>query len=279
MHTPLRPVFIVLALLGAAAVPAQAATTTTTGPLTLSVSGPDQVAVGQSIALTVTTTNTSAVILRTVELGISFPQANARLVAPVANPDLCARGGNGGVSMGISCLIGDLQPGASSAITFGLDPLVAGTLGINAGATYFNNAVFETVQDGLSIPVAPAPTDVQISGSASTGSPLLGSTFSYNFQVKNGSGQPAYGVSFTDSVPQAETPLGAFTSSGAPCTISAQDVSCAIGDLAVGAQVTVTLTVRAPSVAGSLTNTASAFATNADTNLSNNTVGVTVTAK
>jgi hypothetical protein len=280
MMGSLRSLASAAALLGAAMVaPAQAATNTTSGALTLSVSGPDQAAVGQSITMTLTATNTSSVTLTSAELGVGFSQASAKLVAPAPNPDLCGRGGNGGVSMGISCFIGDLQPGTSTTITFGLQPQAAGTLNITTAASFFMNGVWQTVPGGLSIPVAPAPTDVQISGSASTGSPQVGSSFRYVFQVKDGSGQPAYGVSFTDTLPQTESLLGAFASTGAPCSISGATATCSLGDLAAGGQATVTINVQAPSTLGSLTDTASAYATNADTDLANNSVAVTVSVK
>jgi uncharacterized repeat protein (TIGR01451 family) len=263
----------------AVALPAEAATNTTNGSLTLSISGPDQTAVGQPMTVTLAVTNASTVPLTSTQVGVGFPQASAKLVAPLANPDLCARGGSGGVSTGVSCFIGDLQPGDTTTISFGLQALTAGTLTLNASAGFFQSGIWLTESTELAIAVAPAATDVQISGSATTGSPQAGAIFYYVFQVKNGSGQPAYGVAFTDAIPQAESLLSASISSGVPCSISGGNVSCSLGDLGVGSQVTLTIGVRAPATLGSVTDSASAYATNADTNLSNNTVAVTVNVK
>jgi uncharacterized repeat protein (TIGR01451 family) len=226
-----------------------------------------------------TATNTTSGTLSSVSIGAGFLQASAKVVAPLPNPDLCARGGNSGVQQGFSCFVGDLQPGGSASITFGIQPLAAGTLTINGSASFTSAALWQTTSADLSIPVGPAATDVQISGSASTGSPAPGSLFRYVFQVKNGSGQPAYGVTFSDSVPASEIPLGVFTTSNAPCSISGDIATCNLGDLPVGGQVTVTLSVDAPAVTGAVSDSASAYATNADTNPNNNTVSVTVNVK
>ena len=69
---------------------------------------------------------------------------HAKLVSTVPNPDLCGRGANGGTTTGIACFIGDVQPGASETITFGLQPLSTGTLAINAAASFFDNALWQT---------------------------------------------------------------------------------------------------------------------------------------
>ena len=139
--------------------------------------------------------------------------------------------------------------------------------------------VFQRNTTTLTIPVAPAPTDVQITGFASTGSPAAGTNFHYTFQVKNGGAQPAYGVVFTDAVPAGETLIVVGTDTFAPCTIANGTATCALGDLAVGSQVLINVGVAAPTTAGTLTNTGSANATNGDTQPKNNSVSVVVQVK
>ena len=95
-----------------------------------------------------------------------------------------------------------------------------------------------TVPAVLSVPVNPAPTDVQVTGSASTGSPPVGSDFSYTFQVKDNGPWPAPGVTFADTVPSTLGLIG-VTSSLGTCSTVGSTVSCDFGDMAVGSQANV----------------------------------------
>ena len=119
-----------------------------------------------------------------------------------------------------------------------------------------------------------------MTGFASTGSPTVGSTFTYTFQVKDNGPQPAPGVSFADVIPADETFVSASTNlAGQTCALSAGQVSCSLGDLAVGAQANVTLTVIAPSTPTMITDTATVSMTVTDLKPSNNSVAVTVQVK
>lgn len=257
----------------------RAATSTAGGPVTVTIAGPDQGSVGQSLSLLLTVTNPSATTaLTSVTLGASFPQS-AKLVAPLPNPDLCGRAGSGGTTMGFSCFIGTLAPGAAASIPFGLQPGVAGTLTVQAGGSGFLAGVFTSSSTSLSIPIAPAPTDVQVSGSASTGSPSAGASFSYTFQVKNGGNQPAYGVSFSDTLPAGETLTAVNANNFAPCTVSGNTASCSLGDIAVGGQVLVVINALASTTPATYADTASAWPTNGDVQPSNNSVNVTMQVK
>jgi len=57
--------------------------------------------------------------------------------------------------------------------------------------------------------IAPAATDIQITGSASNGSPTVGSTFTYTYQIKNAGPWGTYGgLTFTDTLPPSLTFVG-----------------------------------------------------------------------
>src|SRR5437868_1627333 len=51
--------------------------------------------------------------------------------------------------------------------------------------------------------------DLQVSGSASTGSPIAGQPFNYIFQVRNSGPEDAGGATFTDQLPAGTTFVGA----------------------------------------------------------------------
>lgn len=138
-----------------------------------------------------------------------------------------------------------------------------------------NGGVFENNSVTLNLQVSPGPTDVQVTGSASTGSPTLGSAFSYVFQVKNNGPQGAYDVAFDDALPSSVTATGVSSDTGT-CALSVNAVDCSLGLFAVGGQAKFAVAALAPTVTASVTNTATATMSNPDRNPANNAVSVTV---
>src|SRR4029077_3822289 len=131
-----------------------------------------------------------------------------------------------------------LDPGATLAIQFRIRPNVAGSVTYGAsvvGSTFPNNAANDTED------VAPGATDVQVTGSSNNGSPPVGSTFNYTFQVKNNGPIPAGGITFDDTVPAALQLVGNPTSDIGSCTANtvSNSVHCDIANLGVGEQSTI----------------------------------------
>jgi len=122
--------------------------------------------------------------------------------------------------------------------------------------------------------------DLQISGSASTGSPNAGSSFSYTFQVKNSGPESAAAATFGDALP-AGVGFNAATVNGATgaCTFADPVVSCDLGSLASGAQAVIVVNAYAPTVVGTYSDTGSTSSGTADPNPANNGVTVTVQVK
>ncbi len=108
----------------------------------------------------------------------------------------------------------------------------------------------------------------------------VGATFQYVITVTNNGPQDATGVVMTDPVPGNLPPLMVIASE--TCTrivdidSGATTLSCAIGALANGASTQIKFNVT-PTVAGSLTNTASVAGSSTDNNPSNNSASVTTT--
>jgi uncharacterized repeat protein (TIGR01451 family) len=142
---------------------------------------------------------------------------------------------------------------------------------------------------------APAATDIQIAGSASTGSPVIGSTYTYTYQVKNAGPWGTWGgIVFVDTLPDSliyassavtvTSPLTGQSGTLNLCSVVGQTVTCPFGDLQnVGPanQVTITLNVVAPSVPEQIVNTASVHTVlpQTDSNNASNSVTVSVTTK
>jgi len=122
--------------------------------------------------------------------------------------------------------------------------------------------------------------DVQVSGSASTGSPNAGSSYSYTFQVKNSGPESATSVVLSDSLPP-EAGFNSATVNGVSGSCSLVDVvvSCDLGTLASGTQATVVVNAYAPTTVGTYSSTGSVSSGTADPNLGNNSVTVTIQVK
>lgn len=122
--------------------------------------------------------------------------------------------------------------------------------------------------------------DLQISGSASTGSPNAGAAFSYTFQIKNSGPDAASDVMFVDTLP-AGTGFNYATGNGVvfPCSRSNMVVTCTLGTIPKGSQSIVVVNLDAPVTAGTFTNTGHAASSSADPQPSNNAVTVAVQVK
>ena len=183
------------------------------GPLTISQSTSGPPTVGLPVTFTITVTNTTSGQATDVFLGDTLP-IGARLTGALPNPNRCAKGGASG-SQAFACLVGTLGASGSGSESFSINFTIipsASTLDNKAATTGFAGGSFVTNSVDLILGAAPAPTDVQITGSSSTGSPSAGSPFAYVFQVKNSGPQLASAVSFSDTLPAGERVLGAHRS-------------------------------------------------------------------
>lgn len=127
--------------------------------------------------------------------------------------------------------------------------------------------------------------DLQVTGSASTGSPTVGSVYTYTFQVKNNGPDTATSAVLSNPLPTG-TVYNYATDNGStlPCAAfgdlaGGATVSCQLGAIAKGGQATVVISVTAPQVAVTYGDTATTTATSTDPNASNNAVTVTVQTK
>jgi len=255
-----------MALGWATLTPAAAAATLS---ITQTVSG--TAVVGQNLTFTVTMTNTGpTAISEGIDDNTPVP-LSATFISLKSTGIAC--GGTHGNAL-ITCAPTTIASGASVSYDLTVRPTVSGPM--------TNTALGDPdflVQSAVTVQVAPAPTDVQVTGSASTGSPSRGATFSYTFQVKDNGPYSVADVAFSDPLPAQVSFVGASTDNGSAYTLTAGTVSCDLGGLNVGQQVNVVITVVAPSVAGTFTNTATVTPSVSDTQPSNNSVSVTVQVK
>ncbi|MFF1412052.1 calcium-binding protein [Streptomyces sp. NPDC058289] len=125
--------------------------------------------------------------------------------------------------------------------------------------------------DGTPPPPPPSTADLSVTKSA-TATVSIGDRASYIVTVSNSatSTATATGVTLSDTLSGAGVTLTSATATQGTCTTTATQANCALGSLAPGASVTVTVTAE-PRTTGTLTNTAGVTATQQDPVTSNNT--------
>jgi uncharacterized repeat protein (TIGR01451 family) len=123
--------------------------------------------------------------------------------------------------------------------------------------------------------------DLQVSGSASTGSLVVGQPYSYNFQIKNSGPQDATGATFSDQLPAGAVLTGWTASFGVSCSTSPDTGSgvlftCNLGTLAKSGQDTISINLNASKTTGTYSNTGTASSSLTDPQPSNNSSTSTV---
>jgi uncharacterized repeat protein (TIGR01451 family) len=251
--------------------------TSPTGMVAVSV--PPPVVAGVASTYTMTVTNTTSVAFA----GPAGIVASGEMPSGVTIKGIrgCTNLG-GNQSTSFLCSMPNLAPGASETATFSLLASEPGDYQIAFGATGLQpigGGAFQSVGDSatLAVTAEPGPTDIQVTGSSNNGSPAVGSTFNYTFQVKNNGPLPAAGVTFDDPLPAAIVLGSTLTVDNGTCAAdaAANSVHCDIGNLDVGQQSDITFSAT-PTAAGAFGNTATVAMTGTDTHPTNDSVTVTV---
>jgi uncharacterized repeat protein (TIGR01451 family) len=250
------------------------------GTFTMTVTASGPATVGQAETYTIVATNPGAAVDNAIgSFGIFGLTGAVSSVKP--SQGRCLRND----AAQFFCLFGPLAAGASITVTMVAVPAEAGDF------TVFSNAgvVNDETSDSTTVQIAAQPTDVQVTGSASNGSPARGADFTYTFQVKNAGPFIADDVTFTDTLPDA-LPVGgvSLTFSGAAqiffgpppsCSSVGQTVSCSLGILPVGTQATIVIGTTAPTTPQTIVNTGSASTSTPERNAADESRSVTVQIK
>jgi uncharacterized repeat protein (TIGR01451 family) len=162
-----------------------------------------------------------------------------------------------------------LAPGASSVINVPVN-VPAGAAGtVNTVTVKSLSLGNPRVLDTARSDIAAGEADLQIAMLA--GTVILGNNLAYQITVTNLGPDPALNVVLNDMI-QGGASLVSVTPAGTVC-LGTQPVSCALGTLVSGGTIQISLMV-APTLVGTLMNTASVTSSLSDPNLLNNSTTV-----
>jgi uncharacterized repeat protein (TIGR01451 family) len=234
------------------------------------VATPAPVAVGADLTYILTVLNKGTVDAHGVTLNDQLP-LDCRLVSVTPSQGHM----NSMMGGGVNVTLGTIAAGASATVT-----IIVNTGGSPVGTITDTAAVSsqeassdqdtESVQIKVKIETS---SDLSIALAGSAPEVLAGSDLTYTMTVTNLGSGPASNVVASLPVAAGLTLVSASASTGSASYANGQLIA-GLGDMASGAQVTVTVVVQ-PMAAGSLTETATVSTDSLDPNLSNNNATVT----
>jgi uncharacterized repeat protein (TIGR01451 family) len=152
-------------------------------------------------------------------------------------------------------------------------PPSAGATGLNPPPTREGPASDADIAAGTgacTIPITPTGADVSVTKTDNPDPVRRGQTLTYTIAVTNGGPQEATDVTATDQLPR-NTNFGSVSTTKGTCSAQKRVVSCALGALARGETVTITITVK-PTKKGTISNVVTVqSASPPDPDTSNNT--------
>ena len=170
-------------------------------------------------------------------------------------------------SDGTSAWTSSASSGAAVSFAFGSDNSVY-AVSNNISTARFVQTPTTVNSTDLSLTMTDAPDPVR-----------RGANLVYTLRASNGGPNNASGVVLRDTLPANVTFVSAtLTGSAGGCSVSAGTVSCPVGALNAGAQVTATITVR-PQTRGTLNNSARVTAGTTDPNTANNSASASTTVR
>ena len=194
-------------------------------------------------------------------------------ILPPGTTFLSASSGCNAAGSTVTCALGSLASSSNASVMIqARAPSTAGVVTNNATVSASesdpnlnnNSASATTTVQSLS-------TDLSISKSASATTVFAGDQLVFTITVRNLGPDPATGVVITDPLPAGLS----FVSASSGCTPSSGVVTCTIGNLALNATATVTITALTGTQGGTIVNTASVTGNEAEPVSSNNSASST----
>ena len=178
---------------------------------------------------------------------------------------------SGGV---VTCTLANIASGGSASVTITVTPTAVGTI-TNTASVISTTADLVSSNNATSLAtsiVGAADLSIAKIVSSPVGPFLNGQNLTYTLTVSNAGPNLAAAPMVTDSLPGTVS----FVSASAGCSASGGVVTCNLADIPSAGSTSVTITVR-PTVAGTITNSASVSSTTADPSAANNTTSINTT--
>ena len=225
--------------------------------------------VGQNLTYNIGVTNTGPQDATNVTLTDTLP-ASMTFVSATSSQGTCS-----GTST-VTCNLGSMVSPSQASASIVVKPTQAGSITntVSVSATEPDLATANNTASVTSTVLLPA--DLAVTKTASASSVASGSNITYTLAVTNNGPASATNVTLTD-IPSANFPVVSANSTQGSCSAdpASGNVTCAIGNLAVGASATATVVVT-PNASATLMNTVGATANEPDQDTSNNSASVTV---
>ncbi len=240
------------------------------------VGSPKPVIAGNNLTYTLEVTNNGPSVADDVMVSDPLPATTSYVSATTAAPGgRCIRPAVG-TSGTVSCSLGDLAVGAKETITV-IARVAANVLfssNIRNTASVTSTTPDPAPSNNTATDVTPVETDADLvlTKTASPATVHAGDNVTYTIVAANAGPSNAVGASVADVIPAEETFVSAKTSAGS-CHDTAGVVICALGALAAGASVTITIVAKVkPSTPEGTTihNAAAVESFTRDPDLSNN---------
>jgi uncharacterized repeat protein (TIGR01451 family) len=224
---------------------------------------PDPALVGNDLTYTLTATNGGPAGASGVLVTDGLPN-DVTFESASASQGSCAE--SSGV---VTCDFGTLASATSATATIVVRPLVVGTI-TNGASVQANELDPDETNNRVTEPTTVNPAaDLLLTMSDSPDPVSVGQPLAYTLIVVNSGPSRASGISLSDELPKTARLRSARTDHGHCMTRRPRNVQCVLGELDSGDSADVTIVVR-PTRAGTLTNTASVRADQADPTAQNN---------
>jgi len=223
---------------------------------------PDPTAVGTNVTYSITVTNQGPAAALSTIVTDHLP-AGFNLLAMSASVGSCTN--QNGV---VTCALGNIASGSGATITIVVTPTLGGTFTntVMAASSHLDpNPSNNTAIVTTSVAVV---TDLAVSKRGFPEPVLVAQNLTYTFVVTNHGPNMAAGVNVSDTLPDGLTFVSASASQG-NCSNANGTVTCALGNIAIQGQATVTLVCR-PTVTGTITNQVSVLGGQFDDRPTNN---------
>jgi uncharacterized repeat protein (TIGR01451 family) len=235
-------------------------TVTTSADLSLSkTSDPSEITYGAPVTYTLAVTNAGPSVAGTVATSDTLPAD----FTFAGSTDGCTA-----VAAVVTCPLGDVAAGQTVEASFDVNTPASGSGDVTNTATVASADTPdpEPANDTASVESsAQQRADLTLTKATAPAEPVAGQQITYTLDVHNNGPSDATNVTLTDTLPSGVSFASGTSSGGATCTAAGGDVSCPLGTVADGADVTVTIVGNiSPSTRGASTNTATVASAGVD---------------